>query len=88
MSCKNFALTCRTSGPIKNPPSNQNPRNGNRNNDQLNPPCEKTLKKISKYFWIHGAIGHDDAECLHKEPGHKPSGTFENKMGGRCARFE
>ena len=68
-------------------------RNKERNVQRNNGPFKKTPDEagqkrtnISKYCWTHGACAHGSAECPWKAPGHQASATFENKMGGSCAR--
>ena len=39
-------------------------------------------KNVSKYYWTHGACFHDSRSCNNKSAGHKPTATFQNKLGG------
>ena len=36
-----------------------------------------------EYCWKHGRCRHKSADCRNKEPGHKDSATFGNKLGGK-----
>ena len=51
---------------------------------QSPPPSSTTAPKKRRIFycWTHGAGLHSGDRCLNKAPGHQPSATFKNRMGG------
>ena len=38
--------------------------------------------RFNQWCWTHGMCRHGSAECRSPAPGHKPTATLENRMGG------
>ena len=51
-------------------------------NEVSSNPEPKQEKRRIFYCWTHGACLHSSDRCLHRAPGHQPTATFKNRMGG------
>ena len=64
-----------------------NNNNNNKNRHWRKTPDDAThpRPKTDKYCWTHRARDHLSQDCKRQAPGHKPTATFTNRMGGSNA---
>ena len=46
------------------------------------PQLTREARRVPKYCWTHGAVGHMGTDCLQPSPDHKPGATFADRQGG------
>ena len=68
-----------------NTPPRKNGNNGKGNRKHKTPDDASKRNNKFKYFWTHGACGHDSPDCKVKAPRHKDDATHDNKQGGSLA---
>ena len=45
-------------------------------------PIAPEARRVPKYCWTHGAVGHMGTDCQQPSPDHKPGATFADRQGG------
>ena len=67
----------------------RNPRANNRSTDRSRAsaatPRGRAPPPTRLYYWSHGACAHSSNACNTQQPGHQPTATFTNMMGGSTA---
>jgi hypothetical protein len=46
------------------------------------PPLTREARRVPKYCWTHGAVGHMGTDCQQPSPDHKPGAIFTDRQGG------